>query len=426
MGIPVAADGAHPAPALTPLALRQHWPMAVVGGGLAGCAAAARLAHNGWPVLLLERDTFPRDKLCGEFLSGESRALLEQLGCLDAILARGATEIRKVKFVTIKGREVSVPLPVPALGISRRVLDEVLFHHAAACGATALAGWDVVDIVRESGPTGSTIRLQMHETTAPRNQPQAPALSFTCDLLMAAYGRRSKLDRQLQRPFLQDLDGSVGIKLHHRIAPGPAGEAAQHALAATTEMYALDGGYCGIAPIENGAVNVCMLLQRRAFARLGTVEWPKVAAFLSKENAALGRRLAGLVPEEGAVPLTVSQMPFSKQEPWRDDMMFVGDAAAMIAPLCGDGMAMALQSGILAADAVQQVAPAGTAFTDGPKAALRDIWCGAWRQTFRPRLRAGYHLQKALLSPSPAEILAATLKTAPSSVTKYLAKITRG
>lgn len=243
---------------------------------------------------------------------------------------------------------------------------------------------------------------------------------------MAAYGRRSKLDRQLQRPFLQALDGSVGIKLHHRFAPGPSGDAARAALAGTTEMYALDGGYCGIAPIEDGAVNVCMLLQRRAFTRLGTVEWPKVAAFLSKDNAALGRRLSGLVPDEGTVPLTVSQMPFSKQEPWRDDMMFVGDAAAMIAPLCGDGMAMALQSGILAADAVQQAASAEAPIADNQKAVLRRNWCEAWGRTFRPRLRAGFYLQKALLSPAPAEMLAATLKAAPATVTKYLGKITRG
>src|SRR5690606_12473915 len=101
--------------------------VSVIGGGLAGTADARKFASGGWPVHIIERDTFPRNKLCGEFLSGESRWLLKELGCLDKLLRHDPPEIRQARFISRRGRILVAQLPTPAIGISRRLLDETLF-----------------------------------------------------------------------------------------------------------------------------------------------------------------------------------------------------------------------------------------------------------------------------------------------------------
>lgn len=393
----------------------QH-PVAIIGGGLAGNAAAISLAQNGWPATVFERDTFPRDKLCGEFLSGESRRMLHQLGCLDEILRYNPPEIREVRFITGSGRRLLVPLSTPALGISRRRLDETLFNHAQASGADMVTGCEIVGI----GQGSDGLRLKAHQT-------DAPEFAINPRLTIGAHGRRSRLDRDMNRPFLKRLDSSIGLKLHHHFCQTNAGATARRELANTTEIYALNGGYCGIALVENDVVNVCMLLKRTAFARIGTSHWPAVMSHLAQQNPALGARLAGLHPANEPV-LTVSQMPFSRKEKSQDGILYAGDAAGMIAPLCGDGMAMALQSGISVATLVMRhfETPTKLANATLDTGALHSNWTRDWNRTFQKRIRLGKVLQRLLLSPISAELAVQILNAMPSCVTAKLAALTRG
>jgi flavin-dependent dehydrogenase len=246
--------------------------------------------------------------------------------------------------------------------------------------------------------------------------------------VIGAYGRRSRTDRDLERPFLDKLESCVGIKLHHRAAPGTAGQQALDDLAHTTEIYGLDGGYCGIARVENDTINVCMLLNGHAFARLRTNEWPQVRAFLSADNPALAQRLDALVPDD-APPITVAQMPFTGKEPAKHGILFIGDTAGMIAPLCGDGMAMALESGIMVAALVQDhlaVCGTGNGHNTAALDQLSQRWQQHWNTRFARRLKLGKALQNIMFRPAPAEVAMAVLKAAPASVPAALARLTRG
>lgn len=417
LGLSMVADGEKRTAGLTPDPL-PCWPVVIIGGGLAGCAAAAQLAREGWQVMLVERDTFPRDKICGEFLSGESRGLLAKLGCLDEIMRYNPPEITQVRFISGKGKTLEVPLKVPALGISRVVLDEVMFNHARRAGAHCLDGYDVIGLKSEVNGQ-AVIRMKSRRAEGGNLE------ELRAEMLLSAYGRRSKLDRQLNRSFLSKLDSSMGIKLRHGFANSSEGKAAEAALASSTEMYLFNGGYCGIALIEGRQVNVCMLLSRKAFSRVKSVKWDDVAPWLARENPALGRRLAGLVPADSS-PLTVSQMPFSKKEPAKDGMVYIGDAAAMIAPLCGDGMAMALESGILAVECMSGLGGPSDQFSAGQKSAVASRWEAAWSERFSTRLKTGRVLQRAVYSSWMAEPLMFALRLSPPVVTRYLAEITRG
>jgi flavin-dependent dehydrogenase len=358
--------------------------------------------------VLLERDTFPRDKLCGEFLSGESRALLAELGCLAEVLTHGPSDITQVRFISTSGRKLLVPLPTPALGISRRVLDEILYRHACAAGADGRTGVEVTGISLERDMGGSVM-------VANTEQP------VSASLIIGAYGRHSRLDRELQRPFVSQMDASIGIKRHHLAAPGTAGSQATAALAHTCEIYSLDGGYCGVSPIEDGMINVCMLLKKNAFNQLRSADWNRVTAFLSNESPALGRRLAGLMPADEPV-LTVSQMPFRKIEPARPGMLFLGDAAAMIAPVVGDGMAMALESGMMLAKLILEENPKNRVSFDQ----FSSDWKRSWHQKFSARLRIARAIQHLAFRPHLGNAAIYAMHLGPSFLPRFLAQATRG
>lgn len=390
----------------------DQYQIVIAGAGPAGSAAAAVLSGAGWRVGLLERDTFPRDKLCGEFLSGESIALLDRIGCLQTIQSYNPPAITQACFISTTGKRLQVDLPQPALGFSRRRLDKILFENACGAGVHGITGCNVRRIRPASGSQSPVINGIMSDGSS---------RDFDAGLVLAAYGRRSAPDRDLNRPFLRHLDSSLGIKLHHTAVPGSA---ALCDLASTTEIYGLSGGYCGISMIEDGLINVCMLLQRHAFAQVGTVQWPEVAKFLNRENAALGRRLAELSPVDEPVQ-TVSQMPFSMKDQSLDGILFVGDSAGMIAPLCGGGQAMALESGILLAEMIIGQCPTPEQFRPNEAARLGTHWQQQWKRKFGTRMRIGRYLQSALFNPAAANAAIYLLKVLPFSATAALARATR-
>ena len=108
--------------------------LGIIGGGPAGTAAAMEARRSGLRVALWDRDQFPRDKVCGEFISAESVPILNQT--IPLVMARAAV-IRRSEFISPKGHVLAFELPHPARGLSRCVLDESLWKAASAAGAVA-------------------------------------------------------------------------------------------------------------------------------------------------------------------------------------------------------------------------------------------------------------------------------------------------
>lgn len=323
--------------------------VAIVGGGPAGSALAARL---GARAVLFERETFPRDKLCGEFLSYEAVGELEELG----VRPPEAVEYRSIRFYSAAGREVEITFPRPALGISRRALDAALLNAARRAGAEVREGTEVLGL--ENG----ALRL-------------ADGSLSRADAIVGAYGRREKIDSGLSRRFASRRHAFVGMQRHFR------GRTEND-----IEMRLFDGGYCGINRIENGLVNVCLLLEQRFLERLETPRWDGVM----KELAPRIPLLRGLEPEGEA--RAVAQIPFERKEPAESGVLFIGDAAGVMPPLCGDGQSIALRSAKRLAELIED-------------ARERD-WPAVWRREFEPALSRGRLLQRGLLYPAVAEAAA--------------------
>lgn len=299
-------------------------PALVIGGGLAGAALARHLAAAGRPVLLIEREAGPHDKVCGEFLSDEAIRYLRAVG-LDP-LALGAVPVTEVA-VAAGGRAGRAGLPFPALSLSRRVLDEALLEHARAAGAEVRRGVAVRQLRRVGGawharlgPGGGEIRAR--------------------DVFLAT-GKHDL--RGWGRPPGPQPD-LLGFKLHLRLHPSQAAE-----LGRVVEIALFPGGYAGLQAVGTTDANLCLLVRRSTFAGLGRA-WPALLARMREACPHLGRRLAGSVPRQPR-PLALSGIPYGFVQRATDGLWRLGDQAAVIPSFAGEGMSIALHSARLAADA---------------------------------------------------------------------------
>ena len=374
--------------------------IAVVGAGPAGSTAAAALARRGRDVVLVERDRFPRDKVCGEFLSPESLDAFERLGCRPVFEELDPPPMDRTRLSLVDGPTVELKLPGRARGLSRRRLDKMLFDHAADCGVRCIDGADVRQI--ESIPGGGR-RLEVRI--------DGDSTSIRADVVVAAYGRRTRLDRRLERPFFERRSPFVAFKRHHRVVD----DAGAPTLDGVVELHAFDGGYCGVSYVEDDTVNVCTMF-RRELLDAGDVDGPRFWEWLGRGNDALARRLSTLRPREGTETCAVAQIPMTtKGLTTGDDLLYVGDAAGMIAPLAGDGQAMAMESGIALARLLDAHLP------EVP----RRRWNLVWRRRYEPRIRLGRWLQKAMIRPSIAKPALRVLEAAPA-MGRRLVAWTRG
>ncbi|HWC65148.1 MAG TPA: FAD-dependent oxidoreductase, partial [Thermoanaerobaculia bacterium] len=161
--------------------------VAIVGAGPAGSAAAIELARRGLTVAVLEKERFPRDKVCGEFLSPEALGDLARWGVAARIERERVERIERGVFFFGDGRSVSFPLPRPAVGVSRRLLDALLAEEAAASGAAVRFGV-AIEAIEGSLAEGFALTAAGGETIRAR-------------AVVASWGRWSPLDRSLGRAF---------------------------------------------------------------------------------------------------------------------------------------------------------------------------------------------------------------------------------
>ncbi len=307
--------GAQPSPG------KDGLPVVAVGGGLAGSAFALELARSGRRVVVLERTLSAGHKVCGEFLSGETQGLLAALG-LD-VRALGAAPIAKLRLVSGERHAVSL-LPFTAAGLSRYRLDAALLALAQRAGATVIRGVAVTGIEPDAG--GVAVQAE-------RRQWRAAAVGLATG-------------KHCVRGFSRPAGSMVGFKLHLEAA------AAARDLAGIVQLVFFPGGYVGACVIEDGALSVAWVIDRRLVREAGA-GWPAQREHLARQSSWIGDLLAGARPLF-AKPAAVAAIPqgFLRSEPAAPRVYPVGDQLAVVPSFTGDGMAVALHSGRTAARAV--------------------------------------------------------------------------
>ena len=269
----------------------------VIGAGPAGCAAALAARKEGAPVTLYEKGRFPRHKVCGEFLSPETRSVFETLGLWSAFAAaRPARLLRAILYIGRRAKRFS--LPEPAYSLSRYRLDDLLLREAVAQG---------VELRMSAAIPGDEVR-------------QRPTV--------VAHGRQTPAPRG-ERLF--------GFKAHFR---GPADD--------TVEMFFSAGCYAGVSPVEGGSVNVCGLAPETLLRPRG---FRPEALF----GDALRARLQGLEPLFDW--LVTGPLVFRDGFRDRGGAYLAGDAMGFVDPFTGSGILAALLTGTMAGQAASRSVP---------------------------------------------------------------------
>jgi menaquinone-9 beta-reductase len=360
----------------------------VIGGGPAGTAAAIIAARGGARVLLLERGRFPRHKVCGEFVSSESLALLSVLLVSEhAALLGNAIRIPHAR-IFLDGRTLETSVAPPAASIARLDLDAALWESAEKCGVEA--------------------RQQIAVQGIKGNGPFLVATSagdFEAHALVSALGRWSNLNpppKANHKPRQKWL----GLKAHFAEASPPA----------SVDLYFFDGGYCGVQPVElrggdsaRGLVNACAMVRANVASTL-----PEVFA----RHPALLERSQQWQPF--SEPVSTSPLIFGDPQPERDNILIAGDAAGFVDPFVGDGISLALRSGALAA---QSLAP----FVRGETslAAAASQYRRTYERQLAPVFRASSKIRRLLLLPRGVRVPMLFLLEGVPAVTRYLVRKTR-
>ena len=329
--------------------MEADYDVIVAGAGPAGTACAITAARGGGRVLLLDKDSFPRHKVCGEFVSAES------LGLLKSLLRAGAfAEVPELSSarVFLDGKELEIPVSPAARSIPRFHLDAALIRAARAEGVE----------VRDE----CTVR-EVEQAKTYRVITNSEAVTGTA--VVNASGRWSRLTRFAP----ENGEKWIGLKTHFNEEMPPK----------SVDLYFFAGGYCGVQAVSDSAVNTCAMVRADVAATLEEV------FRLHPELWARSRSWKQLFP-------AVATAALHFRDPRTEDrgMFLAGDSAAFIDPFAGDGISLALHSGCLAARSI-------LAFLHGDcsleQAHLQ--YEAAYRARLAPALRNAARLRRVLSAP---------------------------
>ncbi len=330
----------------------------IIGGGLAGLVSAIHLSKAGLSVILFEKNEYPKHKVCGEYVSNEILPYLQQLGADP--MKTGAKKINRFLLSTTRGKTMETKLTMGGFGVSRYTLDHFLFKHAVQNGCSVLLD-SVSDVHFEND------MFRVHT----RNGNELAA-----GIVIGAFGKRSNMDVKMERTFIKDRSPFVAVKTHL------AGDFPEDLVA----LHNFKGGYCGISKVENGNINACYITNYRSFQQYRNTE-----AFSQKvlcRNPHLKRIFENTVPVFEH-PLTISQVSFSNKTTVENHILMCGDAAGMIHPLCGNGMAMAIHSAKIASELI-------ISYFNKKLSSRRELeqaYTRAWNAAFKTRIQTGRILE---------------------------------
>jgi flavin-dependent dehydrogenase len=345
----------------------------VVGGGLAGLISALELARSGHRVTLIERKTYPFHKVCGEYISNEVRPYLESLGV--DLSGLGAASISTFVVSSPSGRQLTAPLDLGGFGISRYQLDYTLYQLGQRAGVMFLTGLSVDDVQFVSNQFVVTL---------------SDGQVLRCRQVIGAFGKRTRLDKVLDRAFMRQPSPYVGIKYHVRM-DFPRNCIALHNFA---------DGYCGMSAIENDAYCVCYLTTRQNLRQHGTIPAMEQAVLYKNPH------LKAVLSEATHLydkPEVINEISFAPKSAVDNHILMAGDSAGLITPLCGNGMAMAIH----AAKLVSQLTHAFL-LDRLTRIALETMYQREWSARFGRRLWVGRTVQKLFGSPIVSELALST------------------
>jgi geranylgeranyl reductase family protein len=353
--------------------------VAIVGGGPAGSTCAAFCAAAGLRTLVLEREKFPREKVCGDCINPACWPVLEELELAEQLRNSPHSALNTVEFITIGGQKLRVDLPQgerAEIAIKRSLFDNLLLNRARAIGAeiheeatlisldrTAEKNWKI-DIVRETFVARVVVGADGRNSTVARLRNLLPRFE------------RERVALQAHIPLSRDFGNRV-------------------------VMQFLPEGYSGQAPVNDRELNLCLVGTPPTISALRT--WAEREFNLTADQS--WRTITPLT----RAPVSVAH----------ENLFFIGDAARVVEPFTGEGIYYALRSGELAANAIIKIL-----HDEDRQSALRQF-VRAHRAMYRGRLWINRLARAAVLSPKIASRFLQVARFSPAILRFLTTKIVR-
>jgi len=350
----------------------------IIGGGLAGLTAGIHLSKAGKKVVLIEKKSFPQHKVCGEYVSNEVLQYLKNLGANPFDI--GANAVQKFQLSAPSGKIVETELPLGGFGIRRYAFDEFLFKKAQETGVTVFEKMSVTEV---------QFKGDFFEINCQKGE------NFQAKIVLGSFGKRSNLDKSLNRGFFSQPTDYLGVK-HFFEGKFPKD---------LVVLHNFDGGYCGAIQVEDKSISVAYLTKAAYLQKHGNLQ--KMEEALLYKNPILKQLFTTNKPLLKR-PQTISNISFKSKEVVQNHILMIGDAAGMIPPVCGNGMAM----GIHAAKMVSELV---LSFLNGKidRTVLEQTFEKQWRKAFGKRVFWGRQIQRFMGQPQLSELAIGTLSAIP-------------
>lgn len=357
--------------------------IAVIGGGLAGLFSALQLSRAGFSVTLFEKKKYPFHKVCGEYISNESRNFIERCGI---VLPGDCPEISKLVLTEPGGKNINTGLCLGGFGISRFTFDNLVYEQAKSAGADIQCGISVTDVKFD----GEQFELEL--TGLP---------PVKADIVIGAQGKRSVIDQKLDRSFFHQRSPYLAVKYHvHSDYP-----------ADTIRLDLFKGGYCGLVKVDAERYCLCYLAHRDLLRKHHAI--PEMEEQVLYRNPAL-KAVFAASEHLFEKPEVINEISFSIKNPVDSHIFMAGDSAGMIAPLCGNGMSMAMHSSKILSELIISIA--GKNWNPSQRILLEKAYTDTWNQMFPRRLYAGKSIQFLFRHPA--------LSAASIQVLRYFSRVT--
>ncbi|HEX8377941.1 MAG TPA: NAD(P)/FAD-dependent oxidoreductase [Pedobacter sp.] len=357
----------------------------IIGGGLSGLTASLLLNRAGFEVTVIEKKTYPFHRVCGEYISNEVLPFLKSLN-IDVANFQ-ASIITELAITSPTGKVFRSSLDLGGFGLSRYTLDNFLYQKALASGVKFLLGVKANSVQLKE----ETFEIQLSDNSIANST-----------IVIAAYGKRSNLD--VGRKFFYQRSPYLGVKYHVKI-DFPKN---------LVQLDNFEGGYCGTVKIEQDRYNLCYLTQNRQLKTYGSLaEMEKQVLF---KNSILKERFlnADFLNEK---PEVINEISFEKKPLVENHILYCGDAAGMISPLCGNGMAMAIHAAKVLCDTIIEHFP--------NRQPIEQHYQYRWQKLFKNRLLAGRLTQKLFGKTILSELAIKSLNTLPN-LSNQIIKRTHG
>jgi flavin-dependent dehydrogenase len=365
---------------------------AIIGGGLAGLTLSIQLAKSGKRVVVFERHKFPFHKVCGEYIAMESWNFLEKCGV--PLSEMNLPRITQLKVSAPDGKYLNHNLNPGGFGISRLTLDNMLAELAIKASVTLVQGTKVFSVKFENN---------QHEISTGNE-------NYTAAVVAGAFGKHSNLDTFFKRDADEKLSSKknyVGIKYHVK-ADLPENQ---------IDLHNFEDGYCGISKVEKERYCLCYLTSSENLHKNDN-DIEKMESAILMKNLFLNKYFSEYEKTDG--PFVISQISFEKKSLIEDHVLMMGDAAGMIAPLCGNGMSMAMHASAIAASLINSFLEDKISRKE-----MEQQYKTTWNKAFSFRLSAGRKIQSLFGKSFLTNQVIRSLKNFPS-VVNSLVGLTHG